>query len=84
MITVQFECGECFAKVQGITWLSRRFVSITGKSWGFGHYEYDTPQDVVPEGWIAFDPYTGCCYCPACWGEIEGNKVIIDHPVKPA
>ena len=71
MITVNFECGGCLQKAQGTTWLSRRFVSISGKSYGFGHYEYDTPQDVAPEGWVAFDPYTGCCYCPTCWAEIE-------------
>ena len=74
MITVNFECGGCFAKEEGTTWLKRSFASVTGKTHGFGTYKYDTPQDVAPEGWIAFDPYTGCCYCPDCWAEIEAPE----------
>ena len=31
----------------------------------------DTVQSVTPEGWVAFDPYTHCTYCPKCWAEIE-------------
>ena len=74
MITVNFECGGCFAKTSGTTWLKRRFVSASGLTWGIGHYEYDTPQDVAPDGWVAFDSYTGCCYCPECWQGIEGGE----------
>jgi hypothetical protein len=74
MITINFECGGCFAKTKGISWLKRDFVSVTGKPYGIGTYRYTTPQDVAPEGWIAFDPYTGCCYCPKCWAEIEGDN----------
>ncbi len=39
-----------------------------------GTWEYDTPQSVAPEGWIVFDPYTGCTYCLKCCAEIEGAK----------
>jgi hypothetical protein len=70
VITLTFECGGCFAKAQGTTWLKREFVSVSGRSHGIGSYRYDTPEDVAPEGWIAFDPYTGCTYCPKCWSEI--------------
>jgi len=73
MITVHFSCGGCDAKTEGTRRLTRRFVSINGKGYGFGHYEYDQPQDVAPEGWVVFDPYTGCCYCPTCWKDIEAN-----------
>ena len=73
MVTVNFECGGCFAKAVGTRFLERKFVSITGKSYGFGHYEYNKPQDVAPQGWVAFDKYTGCCYCPECWESIEGG-----------
>lgn len=72
-VKVLFECGGCFVKAEGTTWLERRFVSISGRSHGFGHYEYTKPQDVAPEGWVAFDPYTGCCYCPDCWSEIANG-----------
>ncbi len=30
----------------------------------------DTIQGVAPQGWVAFDPYTHCTYCPKCWAEI--------------
>ncbi len=47
------------------------FRSITGRSYGIGnHVALNDPQDLCPEGWIAFDPYTYCCYCPACWEKI--------------
>lgn len=71
MIKIQFECGGCDATETAH--LQRHFHSVTGRSWGIGHYTYDTPQDVAPDGWIAFDPYTGCTYCPACWKSIEAG-----------
>ena len=27
-------------------------------------------EQAAPDGWIAFDPWTGCCYCPDCWCDI--------------
>ena len=75
-ITVNFRCDGCFATTEGTRCLKRKFVSVLGKSHGFGSYEYDTPQDVAPKGWIAFDSFTGCCYCPECWNEIvKGGDV---------
>ena len=78
-VNVLFQCGGCFKEAKSTTWLKRKFVYLNGRprsimEGGFGHYEYDKPQDVAPEGWIAFDPYTGCCYCPACWAEIESPE----------
>ena len=70
-VTVNFSCGGCDAKAKGTTFLKRTFHGLNGKSYGFGHWHFDQPQDVAPDGWIAFDPYTGCCYCPKCWAEIE-------------
>ena len=70
-----FECGGCFKKEEGKIPQSR-FVSLSGKSWGFGSYHQDSFSDVAPEGWIAFDPYTQCTYCPECWGEIEGTEPL--------
>lgn len=70
-VTVKFECGGCFDVADGIRSLERRFVGVTGKSYGFGRWEYDSVQNVAPNGWVAFDPYTGACYCPKCWKEIQ-------------
>ena len=75
-VKVKFECGGCFVEADGTAFLRRHFDSINGKGYGFGAYRFDTPQDVAPEGWIAFDPYTGCCYCPECWAGIENVDPI--------
>ncbi len=72
-VTVHFSCDGCEAAAVGTRCLTRRFESINGKGYGFGRYATDAPQDVAPAGWIAFDPYTGCCYCPKCWAEIESK-----------
>lgn len=69
MIRVTFECDGCDARASAT--LSRHFESFSGKGWGFGSYRHDTPQDVAPAGWITFDPYTSCTYCPSCWSGIE-------------
>lgn len=58
MITVKFACSGCEAEAEGLTHLKQR----------------GTVEDVAPDGWIAFDPYTGCCYCPTCWKGIEANE----------
>ena len=68
-VTVTYECGGCFATEKRL--LHRHFRSFDGKGWGFGVYEFDTPQSVAPDGWQVFDAYTGACYCPKCWAEIE-------------
>jgi len=73
-VKVLFECGGCFAKAEGTSALTREFMSISGKRHGFGSYQYSTPQEVAPDGWIAFDPNTCGCYCPKCWSEIDGAK----------
>lgn len=73
-VTVNFACGGCDATAPGTRPLGRSFVSITGKGHGFGSYRYLTAQDVAPDGWTAFDPYTGCCYCPKCWAEIDAAE----------
>jgi hypothetical protein len=33
-------------------------------------------DDVVPDGWVAYDPYTYCTYCPKCWEGIEAASVV--------
>lgn len=66
-----YQCGGCDAEAKSRA-LSRRFESVSGRSYGFGRWIYDTPESVAPAGWVVFDPYTGCTYCPSCWREIEG------------
>lgn len=68
MIKVTFQCDGCDASESEC--LEREFVSLTGRPWGFGSYREKSVREVTPKGWIAFDRYTGCTYCPACWEEI--------------
>jgi len=68
MIKITFQCGGCAATTSAR--LQRRFVSVSGRSWGLGSYVEDKIEDVVPKDWVAFDPYTSCTYCPSCWTEI--------------
>ncbi len=70
-ITLTFSCGGCDAFVQGKKAMTRTFHSFSGRSHGFGTYRIEPIEDLVPDGWIAFDPYTSCTYCPKCWKEIE-------------
>lgn len=69
MVKVIFQCGGCDAKAEAH--VSRQFVSVSGRSYGFGSYVEQKVSDVAPKGWIAFDPYTSCTYCPECWASIE-------------
>ena len=70
-VTVHFSCGGCDAEAEGTTFLQRSFRGTNG-SWGWGSVvDINTVESVAPEGWIAFDPYTQCCYCPECWKSIE-------------
>ncbi len=70
MITVKFSCDGCHTEVNGTSFLKSEFHGVTGKSHGFGHWENELAEDMAPEGWIAFDPYTRCTYCPDCWQSI--------------
>lgn len=70
-VRVIFECGGCDAVAQSADRLKREFRSITGRSYGIGGpIEANTVEDITPAGWVAFDPYTYCTYCPKCAQEI--------------
>ena len=69
-VKVLFECDGCEAKTEGTDWLHSRFISVSGRSYGIGSRHTDKAADVAPEGWVAFDPYTGATYCPDCWASI--------------
>ena len=72
-IKVKYACDGCHIEADAATWPRRHFHSINGKGYGFGHWSFDNFNDIAPEGWVPFDPYTGCCYCPKCWDEIESQ-----------
>lgn len=67
-VKVVFECGGCAARVE--TFANAKFVGFTGRSHGFGTVVEDKISNIAPKGWVAFDPYTYCCYCPECWSGI--------------
>jgi hypothetical protein len=71
-VEVLFQCDGCFKGTRGTGRLMREFVSVSGRSYGIGSVRpANTIEDVAPEGWIAYDPYTYCTYCPSCWDEIQ-------------
>ena len=79
-VTVKFRCDSCFKEADGTTFLQRRFITGTSKRWGWGVYETDTVEDVVPEGWVAFDSTIGACYCPECLCLIEAPETDENAP----
>ena len=74
MISLTFRCGGCEAQAEGTTFLQRkRTVTVQGADGSWGYYTDPKAEDVMPEGWIAFDPWTQCTYCPKCWADLEAN-----------
>lgn len=68
-----FACDGCHKSVEtDAVRLDSRFRSFSGRDYGFGFWVNDKPdaEQFTPEGWMAFDPYTRCCYCPDCVAEI--------------
>jgi len=69
-VKITFCCGGCHDEAPAIL-PHRTFNSVNGKGYGFGTYTTPVVEDVVPDGWVYPDPYTGTTYCPKCWAEIE-------------
>lgn len=68
-----YACGGCGAvEIVEIPRLTSRFHGFNGKDHGFGVWKNQTVDAVEhrPEGWMAFDPYTRCTYCPECIARI--------------
>ena len=72
-VTLVLSCGGCDAKTEGTGPLVQKFTSFSGRDHGFGTTRITSVLDLIPEGWVAFDPYTYCCYCPACWTSIQSG-----------
>lgn len=83
-ISVMFECNGCFKREAGTDRIRKTFRSFSGRSWGFGPaggVYLKTIEDVAPEGWVAYDPYTYCTYCPECWDKVvngEGDEDVTE------
>ena len=70
-VFLEFRCGGCDAVAPATRALQAPFISVSGKSYGIGSHQIEPIKNVFPAGWMPFDPYTGCCYCPECWKDIE-------------
>ena len=70
-IKTWFHCDGCDEVEQGKD-LERNFKRVGHDEHGNWGVTYDTTAvDATPDGWIAFDPYTKCTYCPTCWAELD-------------
>lgn len=69
-VMLELSCGGCDA-TETVGPLRRRFISLSGQDHGVGQFRTDRPQEHTPEGWVMFDLYTQCTYCPECWASIE-------------
>ena len=81
-ISLLFRCGGCDTTAVGTAPMRRRFV-VTGQYQGLdiGRFsEWAGIEDIAPKGWIASDPFTGCCYCPACWESIVSARPVPGLP----
>lgn len=71
-VYVSLTCNGCPAAVSGIRLgivldeFPRRHA--IGMEWVSERRQ--TIEEVVPEGWVPFDPYTNATYCPGCWASI--------------
>lgn len=68
-VTVRFRCDGCEEHVDDVR-VPSRFVSVSGRDSGFGCQRQPSVASLAPDGWMPFDPWTGCCYCPECWASI--------------
>ena len=71
-VMLKLSCGGCDATAE-VGPVRRRFYGVNGKDYGIGRYAIDPVEDFAPKGWVMFDPYTQCTYCPECWDRIENG-----------
>lgn len=65
-VTVHLACNGCDATAD--SGAVRRHYLIRGDR--IYAKVQDSIEDVSPEGWVPFDPYTHATYCPTCWASI--------------
>lgn len=76
-VTIELSCDGCDATTQGTTSVKPTSTPV----WGGDMWRRDEPNiaPAVPAGWVAFDPYTRCTYCPSCWTEIEADPATTEE-----
>jgi hypothetical protein len=67
-VRLLLSCGGCDATAE-VGPLRRRYVSVFGGN--LCRVTTDDPEALAPDGWVMWDPYTHCTYCPECWASIE-------------
>lgn len=77
--TLVLHCGGCEAEAS--VPLRRRYETLCAAAIVVGGESYDRcavvtddPEDAAPDGWVVWDPYTFCTYCPTCWASIESAE----------
>lgn len=71
---IHLKCDGCEAETHTAR-ISKTFESFSGRDYGLGAWRKpDIDAAVEPTRWVWSDPYTSCCYCPACWADIENGK----------
>lgn len=71
---IQLCCDGCHAEAHTER-ISKKFVSVSGRSYGIGSWHMPNIDDAVaPTGWVWSDPYTSCTYCPECWKQVESGE----------
>jgi len=83
-VRVELSCDGCFEKVEGTDRLRKRFHGLNGRDYGFGVYAVDEVETVTPDGWVAFDPYTQCTYCPECVASIWPDSEVVVASAEPS
>lgn len=72
-VEITYRCGGCDATAESGR-VKAEHVPIFGGGSGWCKRVVPTIEQAAPEGWVAFDPYTLCCYCPECWASITAPR----------
>lgn len=75
-ISVTFECGGCRAVAAGTGPLRQRISQEpVSSTWDRVTVQPPLVESIAPDGWMPFDPYSHCTYCPECWAGIISEPV---------
>jgi hypothetical protein len=75
-VTITFRCGGCgtSAEMQAASTWAWLFGQPAPGGGGLGTFTVPRIPEMVPDGWIFPDPYTGAPYCPSCWATITQER----------
>ena len=75
-VDVIYKCGGCDNRAT-VHRLKKTWRTIRqGTALDLCEVRTPTIEGTTPAGWIAFDPYTGVCYCPVCWAEMQEGASV--------